>query len=50
MLRVIPLGLALQILPSDTGENFESHFITFVVVAFIFISVLLLKNVFFNLL
>ena len=40
-------GFALQALPSDIGEYFSSFFITVVVVVFISIFTLKLKNVFF---
>ena len=48
ILRVIPLGLALlyiQVLPSDIGEYLSSLFNTVVVVVFISIFTLELKNV-----
>ena len=40
-------GFALQVLPSDIGEYFSSFFSTVVVVVFISIFTLKLKNVFF---
>ena len=39
-------GFALQVLPSDIGEYFSSFFITVVVVVFISIFTLKLKNIF----
>ena len=44
---MLRFGSAKQVLPSDIGEYFESHFITAAVVVFIFIFILLLKNLFF---
>ena len=45
---MLRFGSATQALPSDIGEYFESHFVTAAVVVFIFIFILLLKNLFFN--
>ena len=40
-------GLAIQVLPSDMENTFGSHFMTVIVVVFIFIFMLLRKNAFF---
>ena len=44
---MLRFGSATQVLPSDIGEYFESRFVTAAVVVFIFIFILLLKNLFF---
>ena len=46
MIDTSRFGPAIQVLSYENGEYFDSHFINVVVVVFIFIYILLVKNVF----